>query len=128
MLPCAQSAAGIVAPQAVATAEAESAAINDSYAILASPLRRAEHLLELHGGGLQEGDGADPGAQIGFCQESLGFFRALACCPGGCCVPVERALPPLFPCLPPSAAAASTALNPEPLPQLSILSQPSDRL
>ena len=66
MLPCAQSAAGIVAPDAIATAEAESAAINDSYAVLVSPLRRAEHLLELHGGGLQEGDGADPGAQIGF--------------------------------------------------------------
>ena len=99
----------------MASAEAESAAINDSYAILTSPLRRAEHLLELHGGGLQEGDGADPGAQIGFCQESLGCFRAPACYYGCFSAPVitRAAAPSPWPV----TAAASTAHNPEPLPQ-----------
>ncbi len=56
------SANGITAPHEVAAAQAESASINDSYAVLLSSLRRAEHLLELAGDGLTEGDGvADSG-------------------------------------------------------------------
>eukprot|EP01043_Picozoa_sp_COSAG02_P003307 COSAG02_NODE_80_length_40128_cov_591.169002_25_plen_237_part_00 len=56
------SANGITAPHDVAAAQAESASINDSYAVLLSSLRRAEHLLELAGDGLAEGDGvADSG-------------------------------------------------------------------
>lgn len=51
------SANGITAPHDVTAAQEESARINDSYAILLSPLRRAEHLLELHGTPISEADG-----------------------------------------------------------------------
>lgn len=58
------SAAGVTAPHDVAAAQAESASINDSYAVLLSPLRRAEHLLELAGDGLAEGDGVADSALL----------------------------------------------------------------
>jgi molecular chaperone HscB len=58
------SAAGITAPHDVAAAQEESAAINDSYAVLQSPLRRAEHMLELAGDGLAEGDGVADNALL----------------------------------------------------------------
>ena len=58
------SANGVTAPHDVAAAQTESAAINDSYAILVSPLRRAEHLLELAGDGLAEGDGVADSALL----------------------------------------------------------------
>jgi molecular chaperone HscB len=62
--PDALAAAGRGGADDALEAAAESAQINLSYATLLDPLKRAEYMLELHGAGIHEGDGAEDTALL----------------------------------------------------------------